>query len=324
MKMNDLKLFKVLESGLGQAVPLAPHNKKIGIVVLREFASTSVLTTEGQALDVELVRAGDQHSNLVSRVVLQKRKQIAPERRNGRAFNRHYDLADEKCKYMEEMCGKCPDCIIYGFAATSGEGSQRARVLTDSAFSIREYEHIQRSITLNAIEDTTKGGVSGSAFAEREHVRPQVYFPTIETLVDVTSAEFLWILRNILTTSRYGAESSRQGYVHNYPVALVVSDTEITSNLRLTQRIYDQYIEKHGADFSEFPLDREEVQQMLLTAIYQAQEEAYAPVIVIDGEQLENILSEVRHFLKDEEGVGEWLKQLQLDHEKYLNIRKKK
>lgn len=178
---HDSVVKKELDKHLLQEVPLSPQRFYASVVVVREFDSTAVLTTEGQMLDVELVRSGQKHAELTSRVLLQKRKQVAPERRTGRAFNRERGWGNE-CKYMEQMCGKCPDCLIYGFAATSGEGAQRSRLLTDSGFAIRSYEGMQRSITLNAISDTTKGGVSGSAFAEREHIRPQVFFLRLKRL----------------------------------------------------------------------------------------------------------------------------------------------
>ncbi|MBA4537826.1 type I-D CRISPR-associated protein Cas7/Csc2 [Bacillus aquiflavi] len=321
MKINELKFLPKINEYVVSEVPLAPLNRKIGFVVLRELASTAVLTTEGQTLDVEAVRAGKKSSELMSRVVLQKRKQVAPERRTGRAFNRQYGLAEEKCEYMKGMCGKCPDCLLYGFAATSGEGSQRSRILTDSAFSIRNYEQIQRTITLNAIEDTTKGGVSGSAFAEREHVRPQVFFPTIETAVDVTYAELIYILNNILTTTRYGAEANRQGFVHNHLVAIVLSNTEVTSNLSITQSVFDKLVDKYGEDVTELPLERDTLLNLTVQSIKQASEQVFAPVTIIDGEELSEILSELRAFLKDNKGVQEWLKQLKSDHDAYLKRR---
>lgn len=321
MKFNELKLVNHLKSHLVDEIPLSPQNRKIGFVVVRELVSTAVLTTEGQTLDVEVVRAGKKEPALISRVVLQKRKQVAPERRTGRSFNRLHGLASERCAYMKEMCGECPDCILYGFAASTSEGSQRSRLLTDSAFSIRRYEQIQRSITLNAIEDTTKGGIAGSAFAEREHVRPQVFFPTIETAVDVTGAEAIYILNNILTTTRYGAEANRQGFVYNHLVAILLANTEVTSNLHLTQSIYDQMVEKEGQDFGELPLNRETVLKNTVQAIEEASEQSFSPVTVIRGEDLMDMLGELRVFLKRSEEVQEWLKQLQSDQNDYVRRR---
>lgn len=314
---RDSSIKKELGKHLLQEIPLSPNRKFASLVVIREFESTAVLTTEGQVLDVELVRAGHNHPEAISRVLLQKRKQVAPERRTGRALNREQGWGEE-CKYMEQMCGKCPDCLIYGFAATSGEGAQRSRVLTDSGFAIRPYEGMQRSITLNAISDTTKGGVSGSAFAEREHIRPQVFFPTIETVTDVTPAEFLYVLRNILMTTRYGAESNRQGYVKNHVVAILFGEGELLSNLALTQGVYDRLYEQQGEKLHEFPLERSAVERAVLQVLEQEVAQAYFPIHLYQGEAVQEMLASARQVWRSEEGKEAWLKELKENHQKYL------
>lgn len=308
---------KRLEAHLPGEIPILPMRRYVSVVILREFDSTAVLTTEGQTLDVEMVRSGRKYSEPISRVLLQKRKQIAPERRTGRAFHRDRSLG-EGCDFMRSMCGKCPDCLIYGFAATSGEGAHRSRVLTDSGFTIRPYEAMQRSITLNAIDDSTRGGVSGSAFAEREHIRPQVFFPTIETAVDVTPAEFLYVLRNILTTTRYGAESNRQGFVNNHVVALLFGHGELISNLSLTQGVYDRLREKGGERFHEFPLERSEVEKAVMDVLEEEAKRSYLPVDLCAGEELVTLLDGVRDLWRNEEANAEWLQELESDQQAYL------
>ncbi|MBA4601739.1 type I-D CRISPR-associated protein Cas7/Csc2 [Thermoactinomyces mirandus] len=314
---KDSLVKKRLERHLPNEIPLYPKRQAVSLVIVREFDSTAVLTTEGQTLDVELVRSGRKNKELISRVLLQKRKQIAPERRTGRAFNRDRGLG-EKCAYMEQMCGRCPDCLIYGYAATSGEGAQRSRVWTDSGFAIRSYDAMQKSITLNAIKDSTQGGVAGSAFAEREHIRPQVFFPTIETAVDVTPSEFLYILRNILATTRYGAESNRQGFVQNHVAAMLFGRGEVLSNLALTQGVYDRLLEKNGENFNEFPLERSEVTEAVLDVLNEEAHASYLPVEICTGEELQAFLASVRDLWRSEEANEEWLRELENDHQAYL------
>jgi CRISPR-associated protein Csc2 len=313
---QDSLIKQVLDRHLLPEIPIAPKRNMVNIIVLREFSSTAVLTTDGQLLDVELVRSGCKEGGLLSRVVLQKRKQVAPERRTGRAMNRQRSVGTS-CGYLNDMCGKCPDCLIYGFAAVSGEGSQRSRVLTDSGFAIRSYESMQRSITLNAIDDTTKGGVAGSAFAEREHIRPQVFFPTIETVVDVTPSELVYILRNILATSRYGAESNRQGYVDNHIVGLVFGQAELTSNLKLTQKIYDLLYQAKGEQVNEMPLDQGEIRTALEQVVAEEVEQTFLPAHYYQGEHLGEVLASLRKVWKEEEATNEWLQQLENDHREY-------
>lgn len=250
-----------------EQIPRYRQNRYVQIVVLRETKSHAIFTTEGQTLDVERLQAGIANRKQIDRVVMYKRKQIAPERRTGKALLRDLgiliDIADSKkdkgsktkrseCQIMGNSCGQCPDCILYGFAATKGTGSQRSRVLTDSGFVVRDVSQVMRNIKLNAIQDTIAGGIAGSAFASRENVLPQIFIPTVETLLDVTSTEFTYVLGNILKTTRYGAESNREGFIRNHVLGIYFSDVELFSNLELTQRYYDAIAESVGDSFPDY------------------------------------------------------------------------
>jgi CRISPR-associated protein Csc2 len=241
-------------------IPAERHERYAQIVLLRETKSHAIFTTTGRMLDAERLQAGADHTHPVDRVVMYKRKQIAPERRKGRALLRDLGILTDvvigtdsrgkpktkqrsDCQLMGNSCGYCPDCILYGYAATTGAGSQKSRVLTDSGFLVRDRFQTMRDIHLNAIQDTTAGGIAGSAFSSRENVLPQVFLPTVETLVDVTVPEFLYVLGNILRTMRYGAESGREGFVRNHLLGVYFSDSELFSNLELTQFYYDALAE---------------------------------------------------------------------------------
>lgn len=269
--MND-QLTQILsrhQDGFHPHIPPYRQNRFVQIVVLRETKSHAIFTTEGPTLDVERLQAGLTTQMQIDRVVMYKRKQVAPERRTGKALQRDLGILTDlvvqaserrrgaatrevretvnkrsECQVMGHSCGCCADCILYGFAATKGNASQRARVLTDSGFVVRSLSQIMRNITLNAIAETTAGGVAGSAFAARENVLPQVFLPTVETLVDVTAAEFVYVLGNILKTTRYGAESNREGFVRNHLIGIYFSDVELFSNLELTQLFYDALAEQ--------------------------------------------------------------------------------
>lgn len=235
------------------SVPQFRQNKYVQILVLRETKSYAIFTTEGDALDTEQLQAGYNAQNAkknIDRVVMFKRKQVAPERRTGKALLRQFGLVGDgngdakstpkSCYLLEGMCGRCPDCVLYGFAAVKEESSQKSRLLTDSAFSLRSYTQIQKMIKLNAIQDKTEGGVAGSAFAEKDTLIPQVFLPCVETLVDVTQDELIYVLGNILQTTRYGAEANREGYIRNHVVGISFGNVEKLSNLDLTQRLYDK------------------------------------------------------------------------------------
>src|SRR5437899_561504 len=252
-----------------EQIPRYRQNRYVQIVVLRETKSHAIFTTEGQTLDVERLQAGITTRKQIDRVVMYKRKQIAPERRSGKALLRDMNILTDitggkdkrgkaitlkrtDCQIMGNSCGACPDCILYGYAATKDTGSQRARVLTDSGFVVRDIPQVMRNIKLNAIQDTVAGGIAGSAFASRENVLPQIFIPTVETLLDVTATESTCVLGNILKTTRYGAESNREGFIRNHVLGIYFSDVELFSNLELTQLYYDVIAELEGGTLPDY------------------------------------------------------------------------
>src|SRR5260370_33241286 len=126
-----------------QQIPRYRQNRSVQIVIVRETKSHAIFTTEGQTLDVERLQAGITNRKQIDRVVMYKRKQIAPERRTGKALLRDLNILTDitvnnkkleriKCQIMGNSCGHCPDCLLSGYAATTGTRSQRARVLTES------------------------------------------------------------------------------------------------------------------------------------------------------------------------------------------------
>src|SRR5712692_9886609 len=117
------------ENAFHKHIPRYRQNRYVQIVVLRETKSHAIFTTEGQTLDVERLQAGITTRKQVDRVVMYKRKQIAPERRTGKALLRDLGILNDimvnkkkaernKCQIMGGSCGACPDCILYGYAAT--------------------------------------------------------------------------------------------------------------------------------------------------------------------------------------------------------------
>src|SRR5437016_10297075 len=235
------------------SIPLIPQGKYVHFVILRETSSFPLFQTD-QELNFARVSAGreenDESAATISRVVLFKRKQTTPERLTGRELLRRYGLTSDEesgdtaryCEYnSEDFCKHCPDCIYYGFAIGQ-EGSERSKVLVDSAFSLSDYDESHQSMTFNAPYEhgtMSKNGSTKSSFGEQDHVLPQVFFPAIITLRDPTEAAFIYVLNNILRTKRYGAQTTRTGTVENQVVAIVFADGEICSNLKLTQTLYD-------------------------------------------------------------------------------------
>ena len=249
---NQDKLFH-------KAIPAVPMGKYVHFVVLRETNSFSLFQTD-QQLNFARVTAGRDDTGPttpISRIVMFKRKQTTPERLKGRELLRERGLlsadlkADNYCEYnSERFCKVCPDCIFYGFAI-GNEGSERSKVLVDSAFSLSDYDESHQAMTFNAPHEhgtmSQYGVPKKSGFGEpQDHVLPQVFFPTIVTLRDATEAGFIYVLNNIMQTRRYGAQTTRTGTMENHLVAIIFANGEVFSNLKLTQTLYDNL--KKGDD----------------------------------------------------------------------------
>jgi CRISPR-associated protein Csc2 len=222
-------------------MPPHPMGKYAHIVILRETKGYALFQTDGE-LNRARVSAGVQDEAPMTRIALFKRKQTTPERLNGRELLRNLNLMSEECEYNVKSCKRCADCITYGFAVGDG-GSEKSKVYSDTAFSLTDYANSHEVFTLNApYEDGTMSNESGqvsSRINQQDHVKPQVFFPSVMTTRDLTSNLFFYVLNNVMRTERYGATTTRGGMVKNHIVAIILSDGEIFSNLLFTQVLHD-------------------------------------------------------------------------------------
>lgn len=259
-----------------------PHGRYVSLLVIRKTESETIFRTEGsgEGLVKEIVMAGATNATPMRRVVISKRKQTAVERRTGRELLREHDLLKMAIANKKEQicalntnapCGKCIDCMLYGFAVGGG-GAQKSRVMTDDAYSIGPVAQVTGRRTFNATFDngTMRNPLTGAASTsinEDEYVLPETHFLDIETLKDVTVGELQYVIGNILRSSRYGAISSRLGRVQNTLAAIIFSDTEIFSNLELTQHVYDLLkSSSREQDELDFPLSDEQVRKAVSEA----------------------------------------------------------
>jgi CRISPR-associated protein Csc2 len=235
-------------------IPQLPQGRYVHFVLARETESFPLFQTDG-TLNIIRVQAGLTHGETISRLVMFKRKQTSPERLRGRELLRYFglisDSGERRCEYNSaDFCKQCPDCILYGYAI-GNEGAEKSKVYADSAFSITAYEESHKAFSFNALYEhgtMTQAGTTRSSFGEQDHVVPQVFFPAVITLRDPIYESFLYVLGNVLHTSRYGAQDSRTGAVYNHLVAVVFTNGEIFSNLRFTQKIYDHLLKTSHID----------------------------------------------------------------------------
>lgn len=302
-----------------------PRGRYVSLLIVRKTESETIFRTEGsgEGLVKETVIAGIQNTKAIRRVVISKRKQTAVERRVGREILREYDLLKmAKTSKGEQICalntnapcGKCIDCMLYGYAVGGG-GAQKSRVMTEDAYSIGPVAQVTDRRTFNATFDngTMRNPITNepsTSINEDEFVVPETHFLDIETLKDVTLGELQYVIGNVLRSSRYGAISSRMGKIRNILAAIVFSDTEIFSNLELTQFVYDQLM--GDKDELDFPLADDDV----LKAVHGATDEllkrlvSRTPVVVRE-DILQQVRDETVALYRDTNSVKELLHEIE-------------
>lgn len=298
-----------------QEIPKLPMGKYAHIIMLRETNSFALFQTDGE-LNICRVSLGRKEQTPGTRIVLFKRKQSTPERLTGRELLRRYGLVDG-CKYnSQDFCKRCPDCIYYGFAI-GDQGSERSKVLVDSAFSITGYDLSHQQFTFNAPSENgtmSEEGKMKTALGEQDYVLPQVYFPSVVTIKDPTEAEFIYVLNNILRTKRYGAQNTRTGTVENHVTGIVFSDGEIFSNLQLTQSVYDALSPEQRA---KTPLLQATVLEAMESAIPALLDEDSLVAQLFARDRLQALLQEVTHITSNEESLVAVLTQANAESNRY-------
>jgi CRISPR-associated protein Csc2 len=314
MFLNSLTSLNVFQ----QEIPKLPMGKYAHIITLRETNSFALFQTDGE-LNISRVSLGRKEQTPSTRIVLFKRKQSTPERLTGREILRRYGLV-ENCKYnTAEFCKRCPDCIYYGFAI-GDSGSERSKVLVDSAFSLTGYDMSHQQFTFNAPSENgtmSEDGKMKTSLGEQDYVLPQVYFPSVVTIKDPTEAEFIYVLSNVLRTKRYGAQNTRTGTVENHVTAIVFSDGEIFSNLQLTQAIYDILPPEHRA---KTPMPQAAVIEAMETAVQTLLSEDGLVAQLYSGERLNALLHEILQITSDEASLTAVLQQANAEANRYAQV----
>ncbi len=341
-----LEVFQPYAEYFVPAIPRTPTNRYASIIMVRETKSYAIFTTEGgERQDTEDVRAGIAHGERISRLVVFKRKQVAAERRTGKALLRQYGVfpfavlykdgkpqaiarddetiaaAQEKakgkgwsldgpyadCYLTEGLCTHCPDCLTYGYAAIEGQGARRARVMTDTCFSVRPYEIIQKRVKFNVIDEVEH---TSGTITEYDYTTPGVLLPAVETTVDLTVSEFTYVLGNVLRTTRYGKEGSRQGFVRNHVLGIAFSDVELFANLEFAQGLYDAFVDCAKLDLAHEMLTLEHFEKQGVEVVKHLTGGAAGRVKLVTGDELGRILQGVRELNQNDKELGSFLRGL--------------
>ncbi|MEG4865462.1 MULTISPECIES: type I-D CRISPR-associated protein Cas7/Csc2 [unclassified Microcoleus] len=298
-------------------IPYKPMGKYVHFLTVRVTESYPLFQTDGE-LNKARVRSGIQDQKPISRLTMFKRKQSTPERLVGRELLRNYGLMTaEDCEYNVKFAMNNPDCIIYGFAI-GDSGSEKSKVVVDTAFSITAFDESHETFTLNApFENGTMAskGESGSKVGEvtsrinqQDHIKPQIFFPSIVTLKDPTEASFLYVFNNILRTRHYGAQTTRTGRVRNELIGVVFADGEITSNLRWTQAIYDK-LQVDDKLNSNNPLNEDDVIAAASAAIEILMSEEFIVHQDFIGDKFTPLMTEIKAIIGNEDQLKKMLKK---------------
>lgn len=304
-----------------------PKGRTIGVVVLRTTQSETIFRTEGtgEAMCSEYVQAGVTDVTPMPRLVMTKRKQVAPERRKGREFLRVHELLHKDPKgnsicalNTNAPCEKCIDCFLYGFAA-GGEGAQKSRVWTEDAFSVLSSTDLMGERTINAIFETgtmrDEEGKASTALNTSEYIKPGVHFLDIVTFKDVTADELRYALSNILLTTRYGAVSSRVGRMENQILGIFGGIAELPSSLELVQGVYDNL----PADHREHPLNPE-VLVSTAQAVISTWRTRRGIAIQLSQSELEELIADVDHHISADQQAS-FLRRLDASYEPMRTVK---
>lgn len=327
--MSTINTLKVLNQYSDYLLPKYnnfPQGHYASLLVVRKTESETIFRTEGsgEGLVKETVFAGLNNVQRVRRVVISKRKQTAVERRVGRELLREHDLLKTNDKGQicalntNAPCGHCIDCMLYGYAVGGG-GAQKSRVMTDDSYSIAPVSQVTNRHTFNATFDNgtmwdPKTEKASRSIQEDEYVLPETHFLDIETLKDVTVGELQYVIGNILRSSRYGAISSRLGKIRNTLAAIIFSDTELFSNLELTQAVYDVLL--GDKDELDFPLADQEVAQAVRHASDTLLQRLVGITpVVLRGDALEQVLDETKALYREGGNVKSFLEDIEKDYQ---------
>ena len=179
--------------------------------------------------------------------------------------------------------------------------------MTDTCFSVRPYEIIQKQVKFNVIDEAKH---TSGTITEYDYTTPGVFLPAVETTVDLTADEFVYVLGNVLRTTRYGKEGTRQGFLRNHVLAVAFSDVELFANLEFTQAFYDAFAADEDVDLAGGGLSLAHFQKHADKVIQQLTGDLAGRLKLVTGNDLKVILDDVRKLNQDEAQLAGFLRSL--------------
>lgn len=220
-----------------------PRQNYVSILIMRELLSAARFTTDGTEANSSVIRIGEEEVTVGK---LFGRKQVASDRRIAKAVQR--DLITDKMNVTQKggwkgcsmdvnrMCQRCPDCALFGSAASEDAVSITSRVMYDEAYTIRSVSAVVEEFFQNAPGDEYAKRATAS-IREPDFFKEGTLFPCVVTLRDVTPEEVLFFLNITDRNTRYGATGTRFGKTQNHILGVYMSHREGPSSLEVTRGI---------------------------------------------------------------------------------------
>ena len=258
--------------------------------IYRRSRPTTTLIVLRTVTDPTLFRSSDperaetQEFSGVIHAQVNGEKFVSKERLTGLNLCRELDVGGDiiapEYTYNEPLSvlskSQTADMLTYGLAGTvSGATySQKSRVIEGYTYSLERYDLMNKEVHNALYESGTmrdeKGSQSEALFSPAK-VQPGMHFVHFITLEAGTKEMFLYLLHNILNTSRYGARETRTGRnIRNEIVGLIqpLSDSSLSCGEMIQDHVpperdkfsedeikttLSSYIEKHKrADWEVF------------------------------------------------------------------------
>ncbi|MGQ9720267.1 MAG: type I-D CRISPR-associated protein Cas7/Csc2 [Candidatus Jordarchaeum sp.] len=279
--------------------PLLRSAKTIQILLIRETHDFTAFRTEaGDELNVVTLPKGKTDPTPVLRVAMLASKQKAVENRmfisNVRTLAKDngvkIDEKQEECALKDALCRKCPRCILFGAVSVEkgqeGRWNIKHRIEYSSAYSLEAYEDIAELITWNAVSDPTQS--TGQALGVTENIQPVVHFPSVVTLISPTWEEFVMVVKTLIATKSYGAETRIKGDMVNHIVGIIGGYEEAITSLDLLLELSDRELK------GDIYKSMEEI--LSKYGKFAAFEDK---LTIITNDKLENLISSIQKFVID-------------------------
>jgi len=216
----------------------------VQILLIREVLDYTVLRTEEtrELNTIVTPRSLEEESEEIERVVFLGSKQKAVETRYFRsllntAAQKHKIELDD-CYMKDNLCLSCPRCTLFGAVKTAGKDPNiKHRINYSTAFSLLPFSEINSEFTFNAISDVTTK--TGQALGTTYSVKPTSIFLSAISLRSSSWEEFVLVLKMLLATKDYGAETRVRGSIRNIPIAIIGGWEEVITPLELTIKLFD-------------------------------------------------------------------------------------